>query len=222
MNVLLIEDDPILAKAVQRGLHEIGHLCEWSASGIEGQVLAGKQQFDAIVLDLNLPDLNGLELLKNARKAGIQTPIVIVTALGSVEERVTGLNAGADDYLVKPFEFPELIARLVAVTRRSLNLNSRLLQVGPLTLDLTTRCLIREGKEIDLTPTEFSLLELFMRNAGQVLTRKMLCTHLWDESWEGVTNVIEVHINRLRQKVDKNFEKPVIFTIRNRGYVLRI
>ena len=222
MNILLIEDDPILAKAIQRGMQEIGHSCEWSPSGLEGQILATKQHFDAVVLDLNLPDLHGLEVLRRLRKGGSETPILILSALGSVEERVQGLNAGADDYLVKPFEFPELIARVVAISRRLLALNARLLQVGPLSLDLITRSLIRDAKEIDLTPTEFSLLELFMRNAGQVLTRKMLCARLWNESWEGVTNVIEVHINRLRQKVDKNFDKPLIHTVRNCGYVLRI
>jgi two-component system OmpR family response regulator/two-component system copper resistance phosphate regulon response regulator CusR len=168
-----------------------------------------------------LPDLPGLELLSSVRSAGIQTPVLILTALGSVDERVAGLEAGADDYLVKPFAFPELLARLAAITRRSLQLNAQQLTAGPLSLDLSTRRVLRHGKEIDLTPTEFSLLEFLMRNAGQVVTRKMICEHLWDADWEGVTNVIEVHVNRLRSKIDRDFAVPLLQTVRGRGYVLR-
>jgi two-component system, OmpR family, response regulator len=151
----------------------------------------------------------------------VQTPVIILTALGSVEERVAGLNAGADDYLIKPFSFPELLARLNAISRRSINLNSQQIAVGPLSLDLSTRRVTREGQLIDLTPTEFSLLEFLMRNAGQVLTRKMLSEHLWDSDWGGVTNVIEVHITRLRGKIDRDFASPLLHTVRGRGYVLR-
>ena len=147
--------------------------------------------------------------------------MIILTALGSVEERVDGLNAGADDYLIKPFSFPELLARLSAVSRRAHNLTAQSLCVGPLSLDLATRRVTRDGQEIDLTPTEFSLLEFLMRNAGQVLTRKMLSEHLWDSNWEGVTNVIEVHITRLRGKIDRDFNEPLLQTVRGRGYVLK-
>jgi two-component system OmpR family response regulator/two-component system copper resistance phosphate regulon response regulator CusR len=141
--------------------------------------------------------------------------VLILTSLGSVDDRVAGLDAGGDDYLVK------LFARLVAITRRSINQSSQLMEVGQLILDLSTRRVTREGKEIDLTPTEFSLLEFLMRNAGQVLTRKMICEHLWEADWEGVTNVFEVHVTRLRGKIDRDFDEPLLHTVRGRGYVLR-
>lgn len=221
MDLLIVEDDPVLGKALQRGLIETGHDCTWSRNGAKGLELATSQKFEAIILDLMLPDLSGLELLRALRRRGIETPVLVLTALGSLDERVNGLNAGADDYLVKPFEFPELVARLTAICRRSLHLNASVLEVGPITLDLSLRRVTRDGKEIELTPTEFSLLEFFMRNAGQVMTRKMLCEQLWDSNWVGVTNVIEVHINRLRNKIDRGFEEPLIHTIRGRGYVLR-
>jgi two-component system, OmpR family, response regulator len=221
MRVLLVEDDPVLGKALERGLIEVGHECRWCRNGHAGLDQAATQRFDAIVLDLMLPGLDGLAVLRELRGQKVETPVLVLTALGSLDDRVNGLNAGADDYLVKPFAFAELLARLNAICRRSVHLQSRVLEAGPLTLDLSTRSACREGREIDLTPTEFSLLELFMSNAGQVLTRKMLCEHLWDQSWEGVTNVIEVHINRLRSKIDRGFDEPLIHTIRGRGYVLR-
>ncbi|MDX1947823.1 MAG: response regulator transcription factor [Pirellulaceae bacterium] len=221
MHLLAIEDDAVLGKAIQRGLTDAGHACQWARSGQKGLEEAQSQTFDAIILDLLLPDLSGLEIMKRLRAAGSRTPVLMLTALGSVEDRVGGLNAGADDYLVKPFAFPELLARLEAISRRRQDRPSSTLQVGPLTLDLTNRRVTRGGTEISLTPTEFSLLEFLMRYAGQVVTRKMLCEHLWDSDWEGVTNVVEVHINRLRGKVDRGFDEPLIQTVRGRGYVLR-
>jgi two-component system OmpR family response regulator/two-component system copper resistance phosphate regulon response regulator CusR len=221
MVLLCVEDDPILGKALQRGLHDHGHECDWARSGQRGLDLALSQRYDALLLDLMLPDVPGLELLQTLRARGIRTPVLVLTALGSLTERVTGFESGADDYLVKPFEFPELIARLNAICRRSLHLTSSNLQVGPLSLDLSVRRVTRDSKEIDLTPTEFSMLEFLMRHAGQVVTRKMLCEHLWDASWEGLTNVVEVHINRLRNKIDRPFAQPLIQTIRGRGYVLQ-
>lgn len=221
MNVLIIEDDTVLGKAIRQGLEEAGHQCMWAKTGERGLDLASAQKSDAIVLDLMLPDLAGLDLLREIRVQGIQTPVIILTALGSVDERVAGLQAGADDYLVKPFAFPELLARLLAITRRSLQQTSQQMAVGPLALDLSVRRVTRDGRDIDLTPTEFSLLEFLMRNAGQVVTRRMLCEHLWDADWEGVTNVIEVHINRLRGKIDRDFDTPLLHTVRGRGYVLR-
>jgi two-component system OmpR family response regulator/two-component system copper resistance phosphate regulon response regulator CusR len=221
MDVLIVEDDDVLGKALRRGLEEAGHRCTWAKNGEKALGVAAAQKCDAIVLDLMLPDRGGLDVLGDIRGKGIRTPVLILTALGSVEDRVEGLNAGADDYLIKPFSFAELLARLSALSRRAINLNGQSLKVGPLSLDLSTRRVIRDGVEIDLTPTEFSLLEFLMRNAGQVLTRKMLSEHLWDSDWQGVTNVIEVHITRLRGKIDRDFHQPLLQTVRGRGYVLR-
>lgn len=221
MNLLVVEDDQTLGKAIHRGLCESGHDCHWVRSGERGRDDAISHRFDAVVLDLMLPDLSGMEVMRQIRSAGVRTPVLMLTALGSVEDRVAGLKSGADDYLVKPFAFPELLARLEAISRRSSDRPGTTLEVGPLTLDLTTRRVVRNGNEILLTPTEFTLLEYLMRYAGQVVTRKMLCEHLWDAEWEGVTNVVEVHINRLRGKVDKGFDQPLIHTVRGRGYVLK-
>jgi two-component system OmpR family response regulator/two-component system copper resistance phosphate regulon response regulator CusR len=221
MNLLVVEDDSVLGKALQRGLNEAGHQCEWVRNGRKGLEEARSQRFDAIVLDLMLPDLPGLEIMSSLRSEGIRTPVLMLTAMGSVEDRVAGLKSGADDYLVKPFAFPELIARLEAIGRRVADRPSSTMTAGPLTLDLTNRRVTRGGSDISLTPTEFSLLEYLIRFQGQVVTRKMLCEHLWESDWEGVTNVVEVHINRLRGKIDRGFDEPLIQTVRGRGYVLR-
>jgi two-component system, OmpR family, response regulator len=221
MNVLVVEDDEVLGKSVHRGLEDAGYRCQWAKSGAEGLKQIRAQHYDLLILDLMVPEISGLDILRLLRQDGVKTPVLILTALGSVEDRVTGLRAGADDYLVKPFAFPELLARLDAIGRRSQQLPSNVLKIGNLELDISTRRVIRDGKEIDLTPTEFNLLEYLARNAGQVVTRKMLCEHLWDADWEGVTNVIEVHINRLRGKIDRNFPVPLLHTVRGRGYVLR-
>jgi two-component system OmpR family response regulator/two-component system copper resistance phosphate regulon response regulator CusR len=183
--------------------------------------LATAQPFDAIILDLMLPGRHGLEVLKDLRTIGIRTPVIALTALGSVEDRVNGLNAGADDYVVKPFALVELMARLEAVCRRTVTRPPAVMQAGSLTLDLATRRVTRDDKEVELTPTEFSMMELLMRYAGHIVTRRMLCEHLWETDWEGATNVIEVHINRLRGKLDKGYEGSVIQTVRGRGYALR-
>lgn len=220
MRVLLVEDDLELGAAIKLGLEQNGHACDWVKSGRDGLVEAAAGSRDAIVLDLLLPDLPGLTLLERLRATGSQTPVLVLTALGSVEERVTGLRAGADDYLVKPFAFAELLARLSAITRRALQTPLRSLAVGPLVMDLITRRVQRDGQDIDLTPTEMKLLEHLMRHAGQVVTRRMLCEHLWDADWEGVTNVIEVHVNRLRGKIDRDFNAPLLQTVRGRGYLI--
>ncbi|MCA8998522.1 MAG: response regulator transcription factor [Planctomycetaceae bacterium] len=221
MQTLVIEDDEVIGKSLKKGLEEAGHVCIWAKDGRSGQELAFDSRLDVIVLDLMLPDVSGITILKQLRDRGVRTPVLILTALGTVDERVAGLEAGADDYLVKPFSFPELQARLTAITRRSRQAPTHVLQVGPLDLDLSTRRVTRESQEIDLTPTEFSLLEFMMRHAGQVVTRKMLCEHLWEADWEGVTNVVEVHVSRLRGKIDKDFGTPLMQTIRGRGYMLK-
>jgi two-component system, OmpR family, response regulator len=221
MDILVIEDDPVIGKAIQKGLTEAGHECNWLKDGTQGLDAARAQKSDAIILDLLIPGEPGLAVLEKLRKAGIQTPVIVLTALGSVDDRVAGLNKGADDYLVKPFAMPELLARIDAVRRRAATKPSPVLQVGDLTLDLPTRRVNSGGVDIDLTPTEFSILEMLMRHAGQVVTRKMLCETLWESDWEGTTNVIEVHINRLRTKLQRGSKEPLIHTIRGRGYALR-
>jgi two-component system OmpR family response regulator/two-component system copper resistance phosphate regulon response regulator CusR len=221
MKILVVEDDPVIGKAVQKGLSEAGHECTWVKDGREGLELAMSQKHEVIVLDLLLPGESGLNILEQLRRSGIRVPVVVLTALGSVDDRVAGLTRGADYYLTKPFAMPELLACIEAVCRRAATKPSPVLQVGDLVLDLPTRRVTGGGAEIVLTPTEFSILEMLMRHAGQVVTRKMLCEHLWASDWEGTTNVIEVHINRLRTKLQRGSKEPLIHTVRGRGYALR-
>lgn len=221
MDILIVEDDPLIGKAVQKGLEEAGHDCLWVRDGTEGLQAARLQKHDVLILDLLIPGESGLAILEKIRKDGIQTPVLVLTALGSIDDRVTGLNRGADDYVVKPFAMPELLARVEALCRRSTIKPSASLAVGELVLDLPTRRVTGGGIAIDLTPTEFSILEMLMRHAGQVVTRKMLCESLWESDWEGTTNVIEVHINRLRTKLQRGNKEPLIHTVRGRGYALR-
>jgi two-component system OmpR family response regulator len=221
MRLLVVEDDRAIGRSLERGFDEAGHQCVWVKNGRHGLGQALSQQFDAVVLDLLLPELPGLDVLRQLRAAGVRTPVILLTALGSVDERVAGLNAGADDYLVKPFAFAELAARLDAVCRRVAERPGAVVEAGDLSLDLATRRVVRGGREVELTPTEFSLLEYLLRHAGQVVTRTMLCEHLWEADWEGTTNVIEVHINRLRNKLAGDGLGPLIHTVRGRGYALR-
>jgi two-component system OmpR family response regulator len=221
MHVLVIEDDKTIGKALERGLAEAGHQCEWVKNGRRGLDAAMACHGDVIVLDLLLPEVPGLDVLRQLRTAGVRTPVLALTALGSVDERVAGLNAGADDYLVKPFAFSELLARLEAVHRRTTDRPAAIVKAGPLTLDLTTRRVTRDGQDVEVTPTEFSILEMLIRYAGQVVTRKMLCEHVWEADWEGLTNVVEVHIKRLRDKLAAAGEPDLIRTVRGRGYAVR-
>jgi two-component system, OmpR family, response regulator len=221
VKVLVVEDDPGIGKSVHRGFQEAGHESVWVRDGRRGLEQALSYQFDAVVLDLLLPELPGLAVLRQLRSGGVRVPVIVLTALGAVEDRVNGLNAGADDYLVKPFAFAELLARLEAVRRRTALRPAPHLTAGDLTLDLTTRRVTRGATEVSLTPTEFSILELLMRHAGQVVTRRMLCEHLWEADWEGTTNVLEVHIKRLRDKLEHDGRPSHIQTVRGRGYALR-
>lgn len=220
MEILVIEDDPVIGKAVLKGLEESGHSCKWITDGVNGLEAAMSQKHDVIVLDLMIPGEAGLSVLQKMRSAGIQTPVLILTALGSVDDRVSGLKKGGDDYLAKPFFMPELLARVEALNRRSNIKPAANLRVGDLLLDLPTRRVTYGDNEIILTPTEFSILELLMRHAGQVVTRTMLCESLWKSDWEGTTNVIEVHINRLRSKLQRGANESLIHTVRGRGYAI--
>ena len=220
MHVAIIEDDPVIAKAVGKAVREAGHECTWVADGdtaIRDRTLASS---DLVVLDLMLPKTGGLAVLEAARAAGIHTPVIVLTALGAVADKLRGFEAGADDYLVKPFAVDELLARIEAIHRRTAHKPALEMEAGPLHLTLATKRVALAGRTIELTPTEFSILELLMRFNGQVVTRKMLCEHVWGFDWEGPTNVIEVHINRLRGKLDKGRTESFISTIRGRGYAL--
>ena len=222
MHVAIIEDDPVIAKAVGRAVREAGHECTWVADGdtaIRDRTLASS---DLVVLDLLLPQSGGIEVLRSARAAGVRTPVIVLTALGAVSDKLQGFEAGADDYLVKPFSVDELLARIEAIRRRTALKPALEMEAGPLHLMLATKRVTLSGRTIDLTPTEFSILELLMRFNGQVVTRKMLCEHVWGFDWDGPTNVIEVHINRLRGKLDKDRDKSFICTIRGRGYALAV
>lgn len=220
MHVALVEDDPVIARSVSRALREAGHVCTWVSDGDtaikDGTLLSS----DIAVLDLMLPGTGGLDVLRAARASGVRTPVIVLTARGGVPDKLAGFDAGADDYLVKPFAIDELLARIEAVHRRSGHRPAMEIEAGPLQLSLATKRLTIEGRSIDLTPTEFSILELLMRFAGQVVTRKMLCEHVWGFDWDGPTNVIEVHINRLRGKLDRGREDSFIRTIQGRGYAL--
>jgi DNA-binding response OmpR family regulator len=220
MHVSIVEDDPVIAKAVATAVREAGHKCTWVADGESAIRDKTLMSSDIVVLDMMLPKASGLDVLRAARQAGVRTPVIVLTARGTVPDKLEGFEAGADDYLVKPFAIDELLARIEAVHRRTAHRPAMELEAGDLHLSLANKRLAMAGRTIELTPTEFSILELLMRFQGQVVTRTMLCEHVWGFDWDGPTNVIEVHINRLRGKLDKGRTDSLIRTIRGRGYAL--
>ncbi len=222
MKILVVEDDRETAAYLTKGLNESGYTVDCANDGREGLFLASSGDYNAIIFDRMLPSLDGLTVLGALRAAEIRTPALILSALGSVDDRVKGLRAGGDDYLVKPFAFSELIARLEALLRRATGpTTATKLRVADLELDLLTRTVKRAGKPIEVLPREFRLLECLMRNAGHVVTRTMLLEHVWDYHFDPQTNVIDVHVSRLRQKIDKSFDHPLLHTVRGAGYCLR-
>jgi two-component system OmpR family response regulator len=222
MKILVVEDDRETATYLAKGLNESGYSVDRAHDGRDGLFLASSGDYNAIILDRMLPGIDGLSVLGALRAAEIRTPALILSALGSVDDRVKGLRAGGDDYLVKPFAFSELLARLEALLRRGAGpAAATKLRVGDLELDLLTRTVRRAGKSIDVLPREFQLLEYLMRNAGHVVTRTMLLEHVWDYHLDPQTNVIDVHMSRLRQKIDKSFDRPLLHTVRGAGYCLR-
>jgi two-component system OmpR family response regulator len=222
MKILVVEDDRETAAYLAKGLHESGYTVDCAHDGRGGLFHASSGDYTAIILDRMLPGMDGLAVLGALRAAEISTPALILSALGSVDDRVKGLRAGGDDYLVKPFAFSELLARLEALLRRGAGpAAATRLRVADLELDLLTRTVKRQGKPIDVLPREFRLLEYLMRNAGHVVTRTMLLEHVWDYHFDPQTNVIDVHVSRLRQKIDKNFDYPLLHTVRGAGYCLR-
>lgn len=222
MHVLVIEDDARVAAHVVKGLREAGHLVEHCGDGRDGLLKAADELYDVIVLDRMLPSVEGLKILQTLRATGDATPVLILSALGDVDERVAGLRAGGDDYLAKPFALSELLARIDALgRRRPATAEPSKLTIADLEIDLLGRTVRRSGRRIELTTREFALLHHLAENAGRVVTRSMLLEHVWDYHFDPQTNIIDQHVSRLRQKVDRGFAMPLIHTVRGAGYVMR-
>jgi two-component system OmpR family response regulator len=221
MRILLIEDDSKTGEFVSRGLREAGHVCDVLPDGQDGLFHAIRETYDVYVVDRMLPGLDGLSIVRSMRAAGVKTPTLFLSAIAGIDDRVEGLEAGADDYLVKPFAFSELLARVNALARRPPAVAEKtVLQVADLTMDMMKRRVTRAGVEIELQPREFTLLEVLARNEGRVLTRTMLLERVWDFHFDPKTSVVETHISRLRGKIDKPFDAQLLHTIRNTGYSL--
>ena len=222
MRILVIEDDVNAASYVKKGLQEQGHVIDLATNGRDGLFLASGEAYDVMIVDRMLPGLDGLSLVKTVRAAGLKTPVLFLTTMAGVGDRVEGLDAGGDDYLVKPFAFSELLARINALARRPpITQVETVLKVANLEMDLISRKVQRAGRAIDLQPREFRLLEYLMRNAGRVVTRTMLLENVWDFHFDPKTNIVETHISRLRSKIDRGFDTELIETVRGSGYLLR-
>lgn len=219
MRILLMEDDRKTVDYVAKGLTEAGHVCDVLHDGRDALFAATQNAYDVIVADRMVPGLDGLSMVRSARAAGVRTPVIFLTAIGGVDDRVEGLEAGGDDYLVKPFAFSELLARIQALARRPPTLQQKtVLRVADLEMDLVSRQVRRAGQSIDLQPREFRLLEVLMQAEGRVVTRTMLLERVWDFNFDPKTSVVETHVSRLRAKVDKPFDVQLINTVRNTGY----
>jgi len=222
MRALLVEDDAVLAEFVGGGLREAGFVVDHEADGAAGLSAALTRQYDVAVIDLMLPGRDGLSIIDEMRKRRVTTPVLILSARRSVDDRVSGLQAGGDDYLTKPFAFAELLARVQALVRRSTQATpATTLTLDDLEVDLLSRRVVRAGKEIDLRPREFTLLEFLLRNAGKVVSKTMILSHVWGYHFDPQTNVVDVLVSRLREKIDRPFERPLLHTVRGVGYVLR-
>jgi two-component system OmpR family response regulator len=222
MRILLVEDDVKIASFVEKGLQAAGYAVDHAPDGEAGLHLALTEPYDVAVIDVMLPKLDGLSLIEELRRKKINTPVIILSAKDSVDDRVKGLQTGSDDYITKPFAFSELLARVQALIRRAGGLSEPTrLAVGNLAMNLLSREVIREGRRIELQPIEFSLLEYLLRNAGRVVSKTMIMEHVWDYNFDPQTNVVEARISRLRDKIDRDFSQKLIHTIRGVGYVLR-
>ncbi len=224
MRLLIIEDDREASSYLSKAFREAGHVADTADDGLDGYALAREGSYDVLVVDRMLPKLDGLSLIRSLREQGVDTPVLILSALGQVDDRVKGLKAGGDDYLPKPYAFSELMARIEVLARRRGGgpaAEATSYRVGDLELDRLSHRVTRAGQEIPLQPREFRLLEYLMRHAGQVVTRTMLLEHVWDYHFDPQTNVIDVHVSRLRAKVDKGFDRPMIHTVRGAGYMVR-
>ena len=221
MKILLVEDDRKTASHVAGGLREHGHTVDHVATGPDGLQLAVANEHDLLIIDRMLPGLDGLAIVKAMRSAGLRAPILLLTTMGGIDDRVEGLESGADDYLVKPFAFAELLARTNALARRPTNNVETSLRVADLEMELVKRTVKRGARRIVLQPREFKLLEYLMRNAGRIVTRMMLLEHVWDFHFDPRTNIVETHMSRLRAKVDRDFDSELLHTIRGSGYTIR-
>lgn len=221
MRILIVEDEKKVASFIKKGLEEESYAVDLAYDGEEGLFLAENNDYDLIVLDVMLPKKSGIEVISALRGKRVDIPALMLTAKDSVNDRVAGLDAGCDDYLTKPFAFDELLARIRALLRRGTKEKSAQLKVADLVIDLTTHAVTRSGKDIDLTSKEYALLEYFVRNKGRILTRTNISEHVWDYNFDSFTNVIDVYINYLRNKVDKDFEQKLIHTVRGVGYTLK-
>jgi two-component system OmpR family response regulator len=221
MRVLVVEDNLDMGACLGQGLREHGFAVDVVTDGYQGFDYASSGVYDILILDRMLPGQDGLEVLRRLRVKGVRTPAIFLTAKSAVNDRVEGLDAGADDYLIKPFSFAELLARIRVVLRRGTAAASPVFRVADLRLDPSTRTVKRAGRRIDVSAKQFALLEYLMRHAGQVVSRTMILEHVWDFEFDAMTNVVDVHINRLRNKIDRDFDRPLIHTLRGVGYVLR-
>jgi two-component system copper resistance phosphate regulon response regulator CusR len=220
MQLLVIEDNPKMAGFVRQGFVEMGYGVDVAHTGHDGEEMATVNQYDAVILDVMLPDQDGVQVCRNLRRCGVRTPILMLTALSTTADKVAGLDAGADDYLTKPFEFDELVARIRALLRRGQAQESSVLKFDDIEMDLATRKITRAGERIRLTPKEFALLEYFMRNPNRVLSRTAIAAHVWDINFDPDSNVIDVYVSMLRRKIDRDFARPLIHTVVGTGYIL--
>ena len=221
LRILIVEDDKKLAGFLKKGLEEENYAVDVCYNGDEGAYLAQENEYDIIILDIMLPKKDGIDVCKTIRRKNITTPIIILTVKNTLEDRIKGLDEGADDYLTKPFSFEELLARIRALLRRTQNFKTKTLKVADLELDPATRIVTRGGKRITLTGKEYSLLEYLMRNKGKILTEAMIIEHVWNRTFDSLTNVVNVYIHHLRQKIDKDFDKKLIHNIHGVGYVMK-
>lgn len=221
MRILIVEDEKKVAAFIKKGLEEETYAVDVAYDGEDGLHMGLENQYDLIILDLMLPIIDGLNVLSRLREKKVETPILLLTAKDSVEDKVTGLNTGADDYLTKPFAFSELLARIRVLLRRGKAETKTVLQINGLSLDLVSHKVKRNDEEIELTGKEYSLLEYFMRNQGKVLTRTMIAEHVWDYNFDTFTNVIDVYVNHLRKKIDKGYPEKLLHTLRGVGYIMK-
>jgi len=222
VRILIVEDEKKVANFVKKGLQEEGYAVDLSFDGEEGLKLGKDPSYDLIILDIYLPKLDGLAALKKLRAHGVRTPVLLLTVRATIEDKVLGLDSGADDYLTKPFAFQELLARVRALLRRRMDTGAAIVRINDLVLDPASRIVSRGARRVELTVKEFSLLEYFMRNPGKVLTRTMIIEHVWNYDFDSGTNVVDVYVNYLRRKIDSGHEQKLIHTVRGVGYVMKV